>query len=68
MYNLTADTCIATVTGGNSSGVYLKLPSGENVFSYFGYLEKGTEVICRIKKRTTDYRLTRVDIETVNYL
>ena len=68
MYNFFCDSVLATVIGGNSRGVRLKLPSGEIAFCNFGYIENGTVVICKIRKLAKEFKPAIVDIETTNVL
>lgn len=59
------DTLRGTVTGGCDCGLFIMLENGMEAFSYFGSLDKGTEVLCTVKYMAKENRRTLVTIDSV---
>ena len=63
------DVVIGTVSGGCSSGLFLRLENGEEAFAKFGRLPSGTKVLCSILKKADDRRnfLMLASIDSIVY-
>ena len=53
------------VTGGCSKGIFILLEDGQEAFASFGYLERGTEVLCSLLKKATDNWRVLVTVDSI---
>ena len=62
------DGCYGVIEGFCRKGVYLALDNGELAFAYgFGNLQRGTEVLCTVRRLAYGYQRTLVTIDSVCY-
>jgi len=63
-----SDSCTGTVSGKNSSGVYLTLADGQTAFAYgFTTLRPGMTVYGTVMRRPTSEKDMLVSIDSVDY-
>ena len=59
------DCLYGTVSSSCGKGLFITLDNGDSVFSYYGWLKKGTRVLCTVQKKARESLLARVSVDAV---
>lgn len=61
------DCVYGTVIGCCKNGIYIRLENGDAAYAPFGYLQKGTRVLCTLFRKAEKNKNAYVCIDTVFY-